>query len=307
MTTQVPNFPRSSIGRKKPAVLLQDNLKTVMQKVQFLATDEDEDAIHRIDMSTLDRLSPMLISRSAMDATLFHFRDSAKLCSMRPYNGELSLVKVGVWILLVTDWLVFWLQAKGVLRLDKIDLIIAESTMPELKEELPVESLVRLSLFNGSPIDQKRAMQWDLRGSVLKPNKVELWNDSYGCLDRALNMNTENLQTRVHVENIAAISELIVPPPTGFVSDRTKNIRVRYSISHFHPDDELPLEHFQATVNYIFAHCPKLEKLTIEMEFYEIVSESFIESVIEWANEKWKNLSFETRGCMLFATVSVWI
>jgi len=293
------------------------------------AEDNDEDDNdYLIDLTTLGRLSMMFVSRSTMDSMHFHFRDSNIFRSgflgygPHPGNG---------WTLHVTDWLLFMLLAKDVLRLDKISTTDTLSTVPKMKEELPIESLVNLTMFNASPMNLKRASQWDLRGSMLKPSLVFISSDGYGCIDRALNMNAENLFLSVQVHNFADISKLIVPKPSRTLADRIKNffmrcitaisklivpkpiglitertVRVCYSIDSLLPGTiTFPHEHLRALADYIFTRYTNLEYLDIVMEFDLSLPDNIFEPFVQWIktlNEELKSgplMSCETHKCDL--------
>ena len=87
----------------------------------------------------------------------------------------------------LTDWCAFWLLANDVLRLSKFRSDANDILTSTEKDELPIESIVKLTLFEGefaryseegepnrsssdSPMDRKRAKQWDLSGSAMQLN-----------------------------------------------------------------------------------------------------------------------------------------
>jgi len=286
-TKKQPMFLRSRapIGPKKPAVLMIDNLKMVAKAALILAS-------HYTPM-TLGRLNLMFVSHSAMYSVLFNFRDTANFRSLIfTFYPCPSLVKENAWTLLLPDWFVFWLLAMDVLRLNKI-FVWPRSEIPEMKDELPIESLIVLSLFQDSPMNQKRATKWDLGDTVLKPFKLTLSEGSYRLVDRALNMNAENLEIDVYTSNFAPISKLILPKPSGLVADRMKNLCVRYSMSPYRPAfDKFPHEHLRAMVDYFLTCCTTLEKLFIKIEFgysfRDVAFEPFVQQ-IEAPTEKLKS------------------
>jgi len=209
----------------------------------------------------------------------------------------------------VTDWLVFWLLAKDVLRLDWIGILTTtERQIPEMKEELPVESLIKMAVLTDSPMNLKRASQWDLSGSVLKLYKV-LYGVVSGNIDRVMNLNAENLEVGVCVNNFAAISSLILPKPSGLVTDRIKNFRFNYLLLTALPLNEFPHEHVRVQADYILKCCTKLEKLYIGTMSYHAFPDASFDSFVQQIksfNEELKSgplMNCETHGCELIFAV----
>jgi len=304
-----PNFivSRARLGRKSPAELLQENLTTVAKAVKLLAAEEAEDAaqdVERlIDLTTFSRLNMMFVSRSAMDSVHFHFRDSTIFISLDPM---VQLTKNNAWGIRVTGWFVFWLLAKEVLRLNTIVIDTIGIPVQKMKEELPVESLVNLTLFNVAPMDQKRMAEWDLSGSVLKLDVVDMMcDDGFGCIERAVNMNAEKLRIEFVVNG--HIPELILRKPSGLVSDRTKTAHVCYSMSFVR---NFPLEHFRILAGFIPACCPKLETLCIETCFiypFSVANLNAFATRIKTLNEQLMSgpmMSCETRRCKTIIAVT---
>jgi len=164
------------------------------------------------------------------------------------------------------------LLAKDVLRLDECSVWRKGSLGHAEKDELPIESLVKMALFRDSPLDQKRAKQWDLRGSVLKLNALKMFvSEDFGCIDRVMNVNAENLELKTawmpddSVGLSDAFSNIIVPKLSGlFVADRIKNFHmdlyagfnVMTTVDRFLHDPLRVLAHYVLVCCY-----PMLEKL----------------------------------------------
>ena len=99
-----------------------------------------------------------------MNALLFHVRDMNQLvtyilqqktgpvssCPRRawPNSSQLQLASMSFFM---PDWCTFWLLAKDVLRLDHIRYTVCHNRNRGRveKAELPVESLIKLTLFEG--------------------------------------------------------------------------------------------------------------------------------------------------------------
>jgi len=221
--------------------------------------------------------------------------------------GDMRFIKDSVWALRVTGWFVVWVLAKDVLRLDKINIVATSAnTIPMEKEELPVESLINLAVFKDSSMSQKRVSQWDLRGSELKPNKVIAQLGNYDNFDRALNLNAGNLELRVPFDNFAAISGRIVLKSSGLVSERTKNVHVRYILSSGFPDvDEFPHEYFRQLADNIKKRT-KLEGLFILVTtpyLPDAIFESFAKQTTDLNTKLLQEKYRCIRGCKLIVAI----
>jgi len=205
----------------------------------------------------------------------------------------------------LTDWFVYWLLAKDVLRLGRICIRIpVESRSSMMKDELPVESLVKLALFKGSPICQKRAEEWDLSGSqVAKLIKLTVWGDLVS-IDRALNMNTEKLACEGFFNDF---SNFVAPKLSGTVSERMKIFQMDFLMndSFSMVDCDFPHEQLRTFIDNVLACGPNLEKMIITIygqRFYSADDFGPYVRKIEKFNVKLKDETLsdlETNGCEL--------
>jgi len=100
-----------------------------------------------------------------------------------------------------------------------------------------------------------------------------------------------------------------VPQPSGsFVADRVKNFRmVNFVFYHEMGTDNFLHDRLSVLLHFIFACCPNLEKLNIEITFY--VSDTDFEPFVRWIqqfNMQLMNgplMDLETHDCeLIFAT-----
>jgi len=293
-----------------PAMLLPDNLVTVSEKLNRL----DARRNRMIYLLKFGRFNLPFVSRQAMDSALFHIRDLTTLRSHTEYDSDHVLASKDVVLqksestkYFASHWFAFWLLTKDVLRLDDCIVCTGRRQIQVEKEELPVESLVKMVLFKDSPMDQKRAKQWDLGGSALKLNKLTMfvWS-GFGCIEPALNINAESLEFTISWPQ--AFSTTIAPKLSShIVADRIKDFRL--VINHITFVAEMDLDKFHdqlcSLVHNILECCHKLEKMTIEFNFDGFGYIEF-DIYVQWLkllNEMMKNGSLmsliETHGCEL--------
>jgi len=286
-----------------PAMLLPDNLVTVFEKAAQL-----EVKIRGwVYLQKFGRLNLLFVSRSAMNSMLFHLRDLTKLTS---YNFDfladnaVMLEKSGSPTYRISNWFAFWMLAKDVLRLHDCAVEPADRQIHVKEDELPIESLVKMALFQDSPLNQERSKHWDLGGSTLELNTMKVYvHEDFGCIGPALNVNAENLKIKNEL-SCSAFPAIIVSKLSGLVADRIKNFRM---VNIFPEDAQMDVvvvhDQLRDLAHYILSCCPELVKLTIELAFDLLFRhfESYVRR-IKLLNEMLKNgtlMNLETHGCEL--------
>jgi len=255
-----------------------------------------------MDQAKFDRHNLLFASSAAMDSALFRFRDMPFYDAQ--YKLLYKLLNNGDSGYRLTDWLVCWLLAKDVLRLEDVHLPLpVKSRSPMKKDELPVESFVKLALFTGSPISQKRAEEWDLNGSQMEKLNLVHVDQGLELIDHALNMNPKKLQI---VERLSHFGNFIAPKLSGTVSERMKSFLVIFTMSAAFSmiNDMFPHEQLRAFVDNILVRCPKLEKLIIITPFGRNFSTNNFDPYVHAIDKLNKTLteelaSLETNECEL--------
>jgi len=244
----------------------------------------------------------MFASQPAMNAVLFHLRDLNTLGSYHWHNDiQLMQSPESPTALYIRQWFAFWLLAKDVLRLDNCSVWPDDRRSFHVKKgELPIESLVKMAFFTGSPLNQKRLKQWDLRGSTLKLNSMRDYNGF--AIDRVLNVNAEN----VELSTLYDFAIITVPKPRGLIADRVKSFRMLHNdvtFDYIRKEVKLVSDPLCAMAHFVLACCPSLEKLNIEINFlFQVIS---FESYVRWIKqltERLKNgtlVDLEMHGCEL--------
>jgi len=169
--------------------------------------------------------------------------------------------------------------------------------------ELPIESLVKLSLFKDSPLSQKRAGRWNLRGSELKLDKVMMNGvNAFEEVPLMLNLNAVNLT----IVTEAAFSTLVVRKLNRVIANRTKNFSLLLSLPN--TLGNFPHKQLRAFVDYVLTSCSGLKKLFVQI--FEGSKPSLnLGTFVQWIMELTELLKagplmkLKTRGCELIIGV----
>jgi len=279
---------RDDIGK---AVLERDVLRTIAEKLMLVKVQPE--ALHVVDLRDIAKLNLMFSSRLACNAVLLQFRrmnllyfnNLVGLQLREPMNLKdedgLQFFK-RFWI---SEWMFFWLLAADVLRYKDLDICgDFDLRMPVSEDETPVDSLVKLILFDGSPLNQTRASKWNLGGvkMELDPMKHSCNYLSMGALDRLLNLNIGD--TLLDLRGI--YTDFVFPATLRRISaDRTEKLTVYLRTRSPDPLTDLlnfPREQLRALLRYLLDCCANVKKINIRFSIDNTLAAVEFEQYAVW-------------------------